>query len=92
VIVEPGSSTPAFPRVPSSAWNSGGLEGLFSGGPLNIDLPALIVGAVLLAGLYATMSYGLALVYGVMKIVNLAHAGVMMWEHMRLFSASSGWG
>jgi branched-chain amino acid transport system permease protein len=46
---------------------------------LNIDLPALIVGAVLLAGLYATMSYGLALVYGVMKLVNLAHAGVMMW-------------
>jgi branched-chain amino acid transport system permease protein len=25
------------------------------------------------------MSYGLALIYGVMKIVNLAHAGVMMW-------------
>jgi branched-chain amino acid transport system permease protein len=46
---------------------------------MNIDLPALLVGAVLLAGLYATMSYGLALIYGVMKIVNLAHAGVMMW-------------
>ena len=46
---------------------------------MNIDLPALIAGAILLAGLYATMSYGLALVYGVMKIVNLAHAGVMMW-------------
>lgn len=44
-----------------------------------IDIPALLVGAVLLAGLYATMSYGLALIYGVMKIVNLAHAGVMMW-------------
>ncbi len=35
--------------------------------------------AVLLAGLYATMSFGLSLIYGVMKIVNLAHAGVMMW-------------
>jgi branched-chain amino acid transport system permease protein len=46
---------------------------------MNIDLPALLVGAILLAGLYATMSYGLALIYGVMKIVNLAHAGVMMW-------------
>jgi branched-chain amino acid transport system permease protein len=44
-----------------------------------MDLPALLVGAILLAGLYATMSYGLALIYGVMKIVNLAHAGVMMW-------------
>lgn len=46
---------------------------------MNIDLPALVVSAILLAGLYATMSYGLALIYGVMKIVNLAHAGVMMW-------------
>jgi branched-chain amino acid transport system permease protein len=44
-----------------------------------MDISALIVSAVLLAGLYATMSYGLALIYGVMKIVNLAHAGVMMW-------------
>ncbi|HYY89608.1 MAG TPA: branched-chain amino acid ABC transporter permease [Chloroflexota bacterium] len=34
--------------------------------------------AVLTAGLYALMSYGLALVYGVMKIINLAHAGTMM--------------
>lgn len=32
-----------------------------------------------MAGLYATMSFGLSLIYGVMKIVNLAHAGVMMW-------------
>lgn len=46
---------------------------------MNIDIPALLVGAVLLSGLYATMSYGLALIYGVMKIVNLAHAGFMMW-------------
>ncbi|GAC1353580.1 MAG: branched-chain amino acid ABC transporter permease [Herpetosiphon sp.] len=36
------------------------------------------VGAILLAGLYATMSYGLAMIYGVMRIVNLSHAGVMM--------------
>ena len=54
---------------------------------MNIDLPALIVGAVLLAGLYATMSYGLALIYGVMKIVNLAHAGVMMWGAYAAFLA-----
>ncbi len=36
------------------------------------------VGAILLAGLYATMSYGLGLIYGVMRIVNLSHAGIMM--------------
>lgn len=42
------------------------------------DLLSLLVSAILLAGLYATMSYGLALIYGVMKIVNISHAGFMM--------------
>lgn len=42
------------------------------------DLASLVTSAILTAGLYATMSYGLALIYGVMKIINLAHAGVMM--------------
>ncbi len=42
------------------------------------DLASLLTSAILTAGLYATMSYGLALIYGVMKIINLAHAGVMM--------------
>src|SRR5439155_732966 len=32
----------------------------------------------MVAGLYATMSYGLALIYGVMKIINLANAGIMV--------------
>lgn len=42
------------------------------------DFASLLISAILTAGLYATMSYGLALIYGVMKIINLAHAGVMM--------------
>ncbi len=37
-----------------------------------------LISALLVAGLYATMSYGLALIYGVMKIINLANAGTMM--------------
>jgi branched-chain amino acid transport system permease protein len=41
-------------------------------------IAGLAITAVLTAGLYALMSYGLALVYGVMKIINLAHAGTMM--------------
>jgi len=41
-------------------------------------LADLAVSAVLLAGLYAMMAYGLGLVYGVLRIVNLAHAGVIM--------------
>jgi len=43
------------------------------------DLVTLAVAAILTAGLYATMSFGLALVYGVMRIINLAHAGTMMF-------------
>jgi branched-chain amino acid transport system permease protein len=41
-------------------------------------IAGLVVTAALTAGLYALMSFGLALVYGVMKIINLAHAGTMM--------------
>jgi branched-chain amino acid transport system permease protein len=38
----------------------------------------LIVSSVLLAGLYATMAYGLGLIYGVLRVVNLNHGGVIM--------------
>jgi branched-chain amino acid transport system permease protein len=38
----------------------------------------LSVAAVLLAGLYATMAYGLGLIYGVLRVVNLAHGGAIM--------------
>lgn len=34
--------------------------------------------SVLLAGIYAAMSVGMTIIYGVMKIVNLAHAGFLM--------------
>ncbi len=42
------------------------------------QLVDLALGAVLLAGLYATMAYGLGLIYGVLRVVNLAHGGVIM--------------
>ena len=38
----------------------------------------LLISAALLAGLYATMAYGLGLVYGVLRIVNLNHGGMIM--------------
>lgn len=53
----------------------------------------LAVSAVLLAGFYAAMAYGLGLVYGVLRIVNLAHGGIIMasayltwqlFEHFRI--------
>jgi branched-chain amino acid transport system permease protein len=42
------------------------------------QLLAVVLNSLLAAGLYATMSYGLAVIYGVMRIINLAHAGLMM--------------
>jgi len=39
---------------------------------------AVLINSLLAAGLYATMSYGLAVIYGVMRIINLAHAGILM--------------
>jgi branched-chain amino acid transport system permease protein len=42
------------------------------------DFLSVTVNAILVAGLYAAMSFGLALIYGVMKIINLAHAGIIM--------------
>jgi branched-chain amino acid transport system permease protein len=42
------------------------------------DLLNLTVAALLLAGVYAAMSVGMTIIYGVMKIVNLAHAGFLM--------------
>jgi|ERR687887_1216959 branched-chain amino acid transport system permease protein len=43
-----------------------------------VDFLNLLVAALLLAGIYAVMSVGMTVIYGVMKIVNLAHAGFMM--------------
>lgn len=42
------------------------------------DTVETLINAILVAGLYASMSYGLALIYGVLKIINLANAGVLM--------------
>jgi branched-chain amino acid transport system permease protein len=42
------------------------------------DFLNLLIAALLLAGVYAAMSVGMTIIYGVMKIVNLAHAGILM--------------
>lgn len=39
----------------------------------------LLIKALLLAGVYAAMAVGMTVIYGVMKIVNLAHAGFLMF-------------
>jgi branched-chain amino acid transport system permease protein len=38
----------------------------------------LLIAALLLAGIYAAMAVGMTVIYGVMRIVNLAHAGFLM--------------
>ncbi|HYA97710.1 MAG TPA: branched-chain amino acid ABC transporter permease, partial [Methylomirabilota bacterium] len=43
-----------------------------------VDYLNLVISALLLAGIYAAMSVGMTVIYGVMKIVNLAHAGFLM--------------
>lgn len=42
------------------------------------DLISVGISALLTTGLYAVMSYGLAIIYGVMKVINLSHAGFLM--------------
>jgi branched-chain amino acid transport system permease protein len=42
------------------------------------NLVSVGIAALLTAGLYAIMSYGLAIIYGVMKVINLSNAGVLM--------------
>jgi branched-chain amino acid transport system permease protein len=42
------------------------------------SLTGVLVNSLIAAALYATMAYGLAVIYGVMRIINLAHAGLMM--------------
>ncbi len=41
------------------------------------DFATVVVTGVLLGALYGLMSYGLGLIYGVMKIVNLAHGAML---------------
>jgi len=43
-----------------------------------VDFLNLVIAALLLAGTYAAMAVGMTVIYGVMKIVNLAHAGFLM--------------
>jgi branched-chain amino acid transport system permease protein len=56
------------------------------------ELFAVLVNSLLAAGLYATMSYGLAVIYGVMRIINLAHAGILMLGAYTTFALFSRFG
>lgn len=57
-----------------------------------MTLPSVVVFGALLGGVYAVMAYGLGLIYGVMRIVNLAHGAVLMLAAYGAFSFSSATG
>ena len=44
----------------------------------SVEYLDLLLKALLLAGVYAAMAVGMTVIYGVMKIVNLAHTGFLM--------------
>lgn len=55
-----------------------------------LPLQVLIYGVVL-GGVYAVMAYGLGLIYGVMRIVNLAHGAVLMLAAYAAFELHARW-
>lgn len=58
---------------------------------MSLLLQVLIYGVVL-GGVYGVMAYGLGLVYGVMRIVNLAHGAVLMLGAYGAYSLHARWG
>ncbi len=43
-----------------------------------MDLPATLLDGVLLGGLYALFAAGLSLIFGVMRLVNIAHGDLIL--------------
>ncbi|MGH9347279.1 MAG: branched-chain amino acid ABC transporter permease [Vicinamibacterales bacterium] len=57
---------------------------------MSLVLQVLVYG-ILLGGVYAVMAYGLGLIYGVMRIVNLAHGAVLMLAAYAAFELHARW-
>jgi branched-chain amino acid transport system permease protein len=55
------------------------------------NLISVCITSILTAGLYAVMSYGLAIIYGVMKVINLSHAGFLMLGAFMTLVYSQTW-
>jgi branched-chain amino acid transport system permease protein len=55
------------------------------------NLISVCITSILTAGLYAIMSYGLAIIYGVMKVVNLSNAGFLMMGAFMALVYSQAW-
>src|SRR5689334_23525827 len=55
-------------------------------------LPQLIASAIVLGGIYALVSIGLTLIFGVMRIVNFAHGEFLMLSMYLAFGLSAQMG
>jgi branched-chain amino acid transport system permease protein len=56
-----------------------------------IDLSTPITLGILLGGLYALIALGLSLVFGVMKLINLAHGDLMLLSAYLAFTLMTSW-
>jgi len=56
------------------------------------DLASPITIGVLLGGLYVVIALGLSLVFGVMKVINVAHGDLVILGSYLAFVASTSWG
>lgn len=56
------------------------------------DLASPIVIGILMGGLYVVIALGLSLVFGVMKVINVAHGDMVILASYLAFSAITMWG
>ncbi len=56
------------------------------------DLATPIVTGILLGGLYVVIALGLSLVFGVMKVINVAHGDLVIFGSYLAFTALTSWG
>lgn len=56
------------------------------------DLASPIVIGILMGGLYVVIALGLSLVFGVMKVINVAHGDMVILGSYLAFSAITMWG
>ena len=56
------------------------------------DLASPIVIGILLGGLYVVIALGLSLVFGVMKVINVAHGTLVILGSYMAFAALVNWG